>query len=289
MPPETRPMARVSRRLGRSPKAKRAVSQLKTSSTCPTALTWATGTRVKAANQPSEASMPAAPIGAAVGQCRSTAREALGRADAEPGAHQECLRQRHGGEGESGADQEAVGLEREAGGPVGDAGEREAGAARQPQPGGAVEDAARQAPIAGEKHDAEKADEDAEKRQGGDGVPEQHEAEQRRLHGLGLGEGVADGEIPEREHLKKQQRRGDLRHCPDEPPGREGGRRPWQGRAAPDERRHQEDRPGHRIEEARVGGAQDPALKVSDLCSAVRRFCRKALASEKATQSSMPA
>ena len=42
IPPATSAIASVSRRLGRSPKAKRAVSQLKTSSTCPTAFTCAT-------------------------------------------------------------------------------------------------------------------------------------------------------------------------------------------------------------------------------------------------------
>ena len=74
IPPATSAIPSVSRGRGRSPKAKRAVSQLKTSSTCPTAFTSAAEARVKAVNQPSEASIPAAPTGAAARQARSTFR-----------------------------------------------------------------------------------------------------------------------------------------------------------------------------------------------------------------------
>ena len=60
--------------------------------------------------------------------------------------------------------------------------------------------------------------------------PSSTSAEDRRLHGLGLGEGVADGEVAKAEEVQQQQRGRDLRHRADQRPGREGQRQHAAGR-----------------------------------------------------------
>jgi AhpD family alkylhydroperoxidase len=86
-----------------------------------------------------------------------------------------------------------------------------------------------------------------------DPVPDQYEAEQRRLHRLGLGEGVADREVPQREELQQQQGPRDLPEASRHRPEHEGPRRPGQRRPPrPGHQPHRQQRPGRGEGEAGV-------------------------------------
>ena len=277
--------------VGRSPKAKRAVSQLNTSSTCPTAFTCAGGGQREGGEPAERGEHPRRADRRRDPPVPQHRPDPPRRAPAIQTGHQQRLRQRHAGEREGRPDQEAAAsVERQRRRAVGDRRQREGRAAREPEPRRPVQQPAAES----------RASPRAARRRPGS----------TRMPASGSGADAGRRAAPARTappapsrswrrccrprscgRAKSRSSSSVAAICATAPPSAQAAKAgvTRRQRRAPAPRQHgdQQHRPGRGEEEARIGGAEHarPA-PVSAFCSAVRRFCRNAAPSERATQSS---